>query len=263
MQSFRNWVSVVRRHKFTSASRLLLEHHPLLGRNRHTRRALLRLGDQLARVSAMGVADIPANSTRHVNDFAEHQQRQLAAFRNNWSEFRSAVLTPTVLDAAKSTFADAGFSYDDYAAELAAHSSAIGVASTLSGLSDPNQQLRPPKKLTFIEQANKRQCCLFIISFVRLVDCMVRQTLHQLCCNSIIAIERPLTLRWRREAAEAAAATLGADNEGGGGGSSSSGEAVTPHKSSFTLTATVDPQSRKGSQVRRIIVLPYAYPHAQ
>jgi hypothetical protein len=38
---------------------------------------------------------------------------------------------------------------------------------------------KPLRKLAFIEQANKRQSCLRIIAFVRLIDYALRNTLHQ------------------------------------------------------------------------------------
>ncbi len=73
-----------------------------------------------------------------------------------------------VLEAAKATFTEAGFSYDDYAAEVLAYGASgggAGAASTLSGISglqqqeqqQQQQQLPQPRKLTFIEQVINKE----------------------------------------------------------------------------------------------------------
>lgn len=56
-----------------------------------------------------------------------------------------------------------------------------------------------PKKLTFIEQANKRQCCLKIISFIKFVDFLLRYSLQQVVYNSVKAISLALTERSKKD----------------------------------------------------------------
>ncbi len=63
------------------------------------------------------------------------------------------------------------------------------------------------KKLTFIEQANKRQCCLRIISFIRLVDLSLKSVLHKLVYNSLTAIQKALESRSKSDMAGAGTAT--------------------------------------------------------
>ena len=97
------------------------------------------------RLSAMSVTDISTTTTKHIKDFASQQAEQVQRFSRNLSDFRSSVVVHSVLDACKSTFSDAGFSYDEYAAEVmvfrAEKGSSLGLGgglqgeSTISGIS--------------------------------------------------------------------------------------------------------------------------------
>ena len=134
-----------------------MERHCALG-NRHMRSCLLRLRSHFARLGAMGVTEVSPHSTKHVIDFHAQQLEQLAKFRANFGEFRTMV-ADMVLEAARATFSESGFSYDDYPAELSAYGASATAASTLSGISgiqqqqlQQQQQLPPARKLTFIEQ---------------------------------------------------------------------------------------------------------------
>jgi hypothetical protein len=61
----------------------------------------------------MGVTDISARTTKHINDFSSHQNKQVAQFADNLADFRAQVLLE-VSDVCKAAFADSGFQYDDY-----------------------------------------------------------------------------------------------------------------------------------------------------
>lgn len=136
------------------------------------RSCYLKVQAHLAKLSIMGVTDIPKSSTKHINDFSAQQATQIERFQDNFRDFR-ALIIKLVLDACKTTFTEQGFSYDDYHSELGAilmstsrgAVAAPGLAqgsTTLSGISQLKNPMmtQPVKKLTFIEQANKRQCCL-------------------------------------------------------------------------------------------------------
>ena len=164
------------------------------------RQCFTKVQSHLSKLSVMGVTEISKTSTKHINDFSAQQMTQIERFQvsqianlttrlwclpilvaihfwqDNFREFR-ALIIKLVLDACKTTFAEQGFSYDDYYNELAAQmmppsaatshyrggagGGAAQAGSTLSGISQlKNTQQQPVKKLTFIEQANKRQCCI-------------------------------------------------------------------------------------------------------
>ena len=209
MKAFRTWRKTVRRQKFSGASRSLQEKSCIFG-NKYMRGCYIKTRNNLAHLCVMGITDISAKTTKHINDFYSQQTSQIAKFQENFMEFRAMMLRQ-VLDAAKATFTEEGFSYEDYSNEMAALNFARGVggggggkphhSSTLSGISQIRSAPRV-KKLTFIEQANKRQCCLKIISFVKLIDFMIRRTLHQIIYNSIVAIQKPMDERSRKDLAE-------------------------------------------------------------
>lgn len=150
-------------------------------------------------------------------------------FHENFLEFRSLAVK-MITDVVRSTLAEDGFSYDDYKHELArvrmereqlrlAHAqSRAGKTLSSTSCSDLTPSLAypdagplgaremadlantaPAKKLTFIEQANKRQCCFRIMSFVRLIDAVMRNALQHLIYNSMIEIKKNILRRWSQD----------------------------------------------------------------
>ncbi len=84
---------------------------------------------------------------------------------------------------------------------------------------------------------------------MRLVDAIMRHTLHRLACNSVIAIQKPITQRSRNEI-PSSEGTSGDGSSGGQNNQSSSGAAGgEKHKSSLNLSSG-DAQVRKSSQQR-------------
>ncbi len=92
------------------------------------------------------------------------------------------VVCNLVLDTCKATFTDAGFNYDDYATELAytqrqierqLSASRRGSTASTSEASSMSSSERP-RKMTFIEQVNKRKVCEVLVRFIRLIDFMLR-----------------------------------------------------------------------------------------
>jgi len=195
-----------------AASVALRERSVALGeRHRHLRQSLARVRSQLAQLAVMGIVEISATSTRHVNDFRATQLTRAAGFKDSFCAFRSSLVV-TLHSACVSTFADAGFSHEAYPAELEAYGcdqestgdtvgGGGGGDSTLSGVSQlPRQpQHPPPRRLTFIEQANKRQVCMRISSFLRLVDLILRQTIHRLMVNSLLSVSIAMESRYRQD----------------------------------------------------------------
>ena len=152
----------------------------------------------------------------------------MTRFHENFLEFRSLAVK-MITDVVKSTLAEDGFSYDDYKHELArvrmereqlrlahaqTHAGKTLSSTSCSDLSPslayndtgpleardlPGMGAAPAKKLTFIEQANKRQCCFRIMAFVRLIDVVMRNALQHLIYNSMIEIKKNVLKRWSQE----------------------------------------------------------------
>ena len=63
--------------------------------------------------------------------------------------------------------------------------------------------------MTFMEQVNKRKVCEVLVRFIRLIDYMLRFTVHMIVNNSLIAIQKALVSRAKsRPTPEAIAAAL-------------------------------------------------------
>ena len=173
-KTFGTWKNVVRRQKFAKAARSLEENSCVLG-NRHMRVCYLKLQSHLAKLSVMGATDVQSK-TAHVSDFLEHQIKNIERFAENFLAFRELAVKLT-LAASQAAFAESGFSYDEYEGELAAlRLLKDSTAAPMSAASFMSTH-QTPKKLTFIEQANKRQCCIKITNFIRLVDFIIRGVL--------------------------------------------------------------------------------------
>ena len=181
-KTFGTWKNVVRRQKFSKAARSLEENSCVLG-NRHMRACYLKLQSHLAKISTMGATDV-LSKTAHVSDFLEYQIKNIERFAESFLAFRELAVKLT-LAASQAAFSECGFSYDEYEGELAAlrmlkDSTAVAVKSSMSAGSFMSTH-QTPKKLTFIEQANKRQCCIKITNFIRLVDFVIRGVLFEVC----------------------------------------------------------------------------------
>lgn len=198
-KAFRSWRQVVRRQKFNFASRELEAKSVVFG-CKPMKICFVKVRSLLAQLETMGVVTVSMKSTKHINDFHAQQIDQIAKFKANFADFR-AMLLKLVLEACSSTFSDAGFNQEDYGNEFIMYklSKSRGTdrkSSTLSGLSPGQDRHRPTtKKLSFIEQANKRQCCLKILGFINLIDFMMRFALHKVVYNSIVAIQSAITER--------------------------------------------------------------------
>ena len=180
-KSFGTWKGVVRRQKFAKAARGLEENSCVLG-NRHMRGCYVRLRSQLAKLSCMGATDVQPK-TAHVADFLEHQIKSIERFAESFLAFRELALKLT-LAASRAAFAESGFSYDEYEGELAALrvlKDSVAAEKSPAPMSAGSfiSMHQTPKKLTYIEQANKRQCCIKITNFIRLIDFIIRDVLFE------------------------------------------------------------------------------------
>ena len=83
-------------------------------------------------------------------------------------------------------------------------------ASTTS--SSSSDHVPQPRKMTFMEQVNKRKVCEKLVTFLRLIDYMLKFILHNIACNSLSAVHKALVARAAKSKAaetgpKAAAAT--------------------------------------------------------
>ena len=63
--------------------------------------------------------------------------------------------------------------------------------------------------MTFMEQVNKRKVCEKLVTFIRLIDYMLKLILHKIACNSLDAIHKALVARAKSRSNPAAAAAEG------------------------------------------------------
>lgn len=202
-KSFETWKCVVKRQKFVSASKKLAETSSIFG-NAKMRHCFMQVQGLVGKLTDMGVTEILQRKTYDIDDFFAHQLTLTADFAKNFGDFRQ-IVCQLVLDTCKSTFTDAGFSSDDYILELAEverqaqKEYAVGSLSSSSRSSSSLSHAKHPKprKLTFIEQVNKRKVCERIARFLRLIDFMMRFTAHMIVANSLIAVHKSLISRAR------------------------------------------------------------------
>ena len=69
-----------------------------------------------------------------------------------------------------------------------------GKTSTPSRTASTSSEERP-KKLSFIQQVNKRKVCENLVRFIRLIDFMMRYSTHMIVSNSLLAIQKGKNIR--------------------------------------------------------------------
>ena len=154
----------------------------------------------------------------NIRDFFSRQLALISSFGENFSEFRDGICQ-LVLDTCKSTFAANGFNYEEYAVELDwlayvnSHAgTAVGAKGNRRGSSSSSDDTLSrrssrtsmesspehppqPRKMTFMEQVSKRKVCERLVTFLRLIDYLLRLSLHNVACNSLAAIHKALVAR--------------------------------------------------------------------
>ena len=92
----------------------------------------------------------------------------------------------------RSTFTEAKFNADDYAnelMELKKEAKPEQLKSHAASSSRKRETEEGKKKISFIEQANKRKECDKLAAFVMSIDLMLNHVLHQLVVNSMTTIQ--------------------------------------------------------------------------
>ena len=198
------WKRIVKRQKFVSATKKLSENSCIFG-NSKMRHCFLQVQSLVGKLTDMGVTEILARKTYDLDDFFSRQLTLVSNFATNFGDFRH-IVCQLVFDTCKATFSDAGFSSDEYPLELAEierlaqreyEGRTLYSSSGSSGSSSrsSSRSYQKPRKLTFIEQVNKRKACENLVRFIKLIDFMMRYTAHMIVCNSLIAVHKSLTSR--------------------------------------------------------------------
>ena len=194
-KAFQTWKRVVKRQKFTNASNKLLENSCVFGlSDPKMRDAFLQVQALVGRLSDMGVTEILPRKTYNIKDFFARQLTLILEFGKNFGDFREGVCQ-LVLDTCKSTFQNNGFNYDEYSIELT-----WLTLNQNSPSSSQMSQIQQPRKMTFMEQVNKRKVCEKLVTFIRLIDYMLKLILHGVVCNSLLAIHKALVARAKSRA---------------------------------------------------------------
>nr|XP_040575960.1 dynein heavy chain 6, axonemal-like [Lepeophtheirus salmonis] len=189
-KSFRIWSKIVRRSKFTTVTKYLMDNSSLWGKYGALRSSLSKIMALMSSLTDMGVILLETSKTYNLEDFYGIQEERVDTFRKDLQNFRS-VIKRIVYDACKATFSQSGFSLDDYRIECNYLQRQLSDNTSLS----PEARYEVPKKLTFIEQSNKRLICEKLISFVHLVDWIFRIALYNCVKNTFDSIHMEMESR--------------------------------------------------------------------
>ncbi|CAB4070378.1 DNAH [Lepeophtheirus salmonis] len=154
------------------------------------RSSLSKIMALMSSLTDMGVILLETSKTYNLEDFYGIQEERVDTFRKDLQNFRS-VIKRIVYDACKATFSQSGFSLDDYRIECNYLQRQLSDNTSLS----PEARYEVPKKLTFIEQSNKRLICEKLISFVHLVDWIFRIALYNCVKNTFDSIHMEMESR--------------------------------------------------------------------
>ena len=204
-KSFQTWKRVVKRQKFLNSTQKLTDNSCIFG-NTKMRHCFLQVQSLVGRLVDMGITEILPRKTYEVDEFFTRQKSLISDFATNFGDFRN-IVSQLVLDTCKSTFSDAGFLYEEYNLEITysqkqiqkqyesrAQSVATSGGKTSTSRTSTASEERP-KKLTFIQQVNKRYVCENLVRFIRLIDFMMRYSTHMIVSNSLLAIQKALVSR--------------------------------------------------------------------
>lgn len=193
-KSFRCWRKALSRHKFQSAKQIIQERHFI--NYTELRRTYCEIQDVLSGISDMGMIEVGPTRTYTLAEFCQEQEERIQKLDTKLLEFRN-LLRETVYDACRSTFSEAGFNADDYGQELEDLKRVIAplsVAGT-SSLAKKKETEEGKKKISFIEQANKRKECDKLAAYILSIDLMLNSVLHQLVVNSMTTIQDSISQR--------------------------------------------------------------------
>ncbi|KAL3319655.1 Dynein heavy chain 6, axonemal [Cichlidogyrus casuarinus] len=187
-KAFIRWRKTIRYSKFDKA-RQHLENNLFIA-NGSLRPALLNIREMCYRIADMGFCRIEANFTYTLVDFVHSQMNQMQQMSMRLAEFRELV-KEVVRSACRTALLEAGFMPDDYFLEVSEGAGQLGVSGKNNlALEYYDMDIfgEAGEKVTYTEQANKKNHCKRLTSFIKLADYMIVSNLHQMLINSIYTI---------------------------------------------------------------------------
>ncbi|XP_060586003.1 dynein axonemal heavy chain 6-like [Ruditapes philippinarum] len=165
--------------------------------NPSLRPALMNVREMCHRISDMGLCKVEKGHTYSLREFNEAQFTQLSEVAGRLMEFRDLV-KEVVRSACRTALLEAGFTPDDYfydGGESPGDFGAPGTASSYLMQSNYDMDIygEAPDKMTYTEQANKREHCKRLTCFIRLADYLIVNTMHVLAVNSVSTLLNYLT----------------------------------------------------------------------
>lgn len=183
-KAFYNWKINVRQNKIAKVKKYLEQDLYIL--NPSLRPALLNVRQLCHQVSSQTLCKIEENQTYSIHDFYDQQSEKLDRVKSRFTEFRD-VLLKVVKTSARSALLEKGFTPDDQY---------LRRCSSTGQLLPPDEKtidIDSPDKMTYTQQATKRQQCKRLTSFIRLCDYIVVDSMHRLTLNSIEELKSTLS----------------------------------------------------------------------
>uniref|UniRef100_A0A1I8GGQ9 DHC_N2 domain-containing protein n=1 Tax=Macrostomum lignano TaxID=282301 RepID=A0A1I8GGQ9_9PLAT len=182
-KAFMTWKKTVNWLKIDRAKKGLEENLFII--NRSLRPAILNVREMCYRISDMGLCKIDKGRTYRLPDFKTAQQEQLDEVSKRLKEFRDLV-KEVVRTACRTALLEAGFTPDDYFVDEALMEPPGTASSYMMQSYDMDIYAEEsPDKMTYTEQANKRNHCQRLSCFIRLADYLIVNTMHVLAVNSV------------------------------------------------------------------------------
>jgi dynein heavy chain len=181
-KAFKTWTKNVRQDKFQKSKKQLEQNLFII--NESLRPALGNVREMCYRISDMSLCRIERDKTYHLSEFKQQQEQICSEALEKLNELKT--LKPIVKDGCSKALLDAGFLPDDIYYDASpeeipenAHRQIIhnGESHEVEG--------DEPEKMTYTQQANKRQHCRRLTSFIRLCDYLITTTMHALAMNSV------------------------------------------------------------------------------
>ncbi|KAL1023853.1 hypothetical protein UPYG_G00047240 [Umbra pygmaea] len=173
-KAFKVWRTNVRSKKINNCKRTLQECLFII--NESLRPALIAIKEMCYRISDLGLCRIQRDHTYTLQGFQEAQYEQLEEVSSRLEEFRQLV-KEVARSACHDAMLDAGYT-PDYISDIEGSDSKPS----------PDMELlfnEVPEKMSYTEQAKKRQHCRRLTCFIRLADYMIVNTLHTLAVKAV------------------------------------------------------------------------------
>ncbi|XP_069092738.1 dynein axonemal heavy chain 6 isoform X2 [Pleurodeles waltl] len=188
-KAFHVWRKNVRSRKISACKKLLQENLFIV--NVSLRPAVLNVQEMCYRISDMGLCSIESGYTYTLQEFTRIQFKQLEEVASRLAEFRE-LAKEVVQNACRTALLEAGFTPDDYfyGTENTGNMAPGQMGINLLVLPHFEKDLygEPSEKMTYTEQANKREHCKRLTCFIRLADYLIVNTMHILAVKSVTTL---------------------------------------------------------------------------